>query len=77
MGIGGRRRVGIELRCDDTARDTAGDTTFDAALDPALPTIVAGDFNESERGDAVAWLGERGFSSVLPQFDRLATTWPR
>lgn len=48
---------------------------FGAALDPALPTIVAGDFNESERGDAVAWLGERGFSSVLPQFDRLATTW--
>lgn len=49
--------------------------TFGAALDPALPTIVAGDFNESERGDAVEWLGQRGFASVLPQFDPLATTW--
>lgn len=48
---------------------------FGATLDPDMPTIVAGDFNESERGDAVEWLGERGFTSVLPQFDRAAVTW--
>lgn len=31
--------------------------------------IIAGDFNENEHGDAMQWLGARGYASVLPQFD--------
>jgi endonuclease/exonuclease/phosphatase family metal-dependent hydrolase len=40
-----------------------------------LPTIVAGDFNENERGDAIDWLEARGFTSVLPMFEQSAVTW--
>jgi len=44
-------------------------------LDPALPTIVAGDFNEDERGRAIEFLAERGLRSALPQVEPRAKTW--
>lgn len=40
---------------------------FHAAFDPALPTIVAGDFNESSGGRAVGFLVDRGFRDALPE----------
>jgi endonuclease/exonuclease/phosphatase (EEP) superfamily protein YafD len=40
-----------------------------------IPTIVAGDFNESEGGDALTLLRERGFESALPQHHPAAHTW--
>jgi endonuclease/exonuclease/phosphatase family metal-dependent hydrolase len=42
---------------------------------PDLPTIVAGDFNESPDGDAVRLLEDRGFSNVLPMFKPGQFTW--
>jgi len=39
-----------------------------------VPTLVVGDFNESD-GDAVRWLRERGFRSVLPEFHPGLRTW--
>lgn len=48
---------------------------FWASVRTDLPTIVAGDFNENERGDAIEFLETRGFTSVLPQFEASATTW--
>jgi endonuclease/exonuclease/phosphatase (EEP) superfamily protein YafD len=50
-------------------------TAYHAALRDDLPTILAGDFNEDEDGDALAWLAARKFTSVLPRFDEDATTW--
>ncbi len=44
-------------------------------LDPSLPTIVAGDFNESAGGRAIVYLEERGFRSALPQFAGSQNTW--
>jgi endonuclease/exonuclease/phosphatase family metal-dependent hydrolase len=37
-------------------------------LEPNVPTLVAGDFNESEYGGAVTSLERRGFRSALPEF---------
>jgi len=48
---------------------------FSSSLRTDLPTIVAGDFNENERGDAIDWLEARGYTSVLPEFDANAVTW--
>jgi endonuclease/exonuclease/phosphatase (EEP) superfamily protein YafD len=48
---------------------------FWPAMRADLPTIVAGDFNENERGDAIDWLEDKGFASVLPQFADNAVTW--
>jgi endonuclease/exonuclease/phosphatase (EEP) superfamily protein YafD len=48
---------------------------FYPELQPALPTIVAGDFNESRSGGAVAFLEERGFRNALPQMDGPQSTW--
>ncbi len=39
-----------------------------AALDPGELTLIAGDFNESESGSALASLGRRGFRSALPEY---------
>ncbi len=44
-------------------------------LDPSLPTIVAGDFNESAGGRAIVYLEERGYRSALPQFAGSQNTW--
>jgi endonuclease/exonuclease/phosphatase (EEP) superfamily protein YafD len=45
------------------------------ALDPTLPTLVAGDFNESGGGRALKYLGERGFHNVLPAERGSTPTW--
>lgn len=42
---------------------------------PSVPTIVAGDFNESTGGAAVRLLEERGFTNVLPRFKPRQFTW--
>ncbi|MBN2494644.1 MAG: endonuclease/exonuclease/phosphatase family protein [Deltaproteobacteria bacterium] len=44
-------------------------------LDPDLPTLIAGDFNESRTGDAVARLRQRGYRSALPEFSPYQATW--
>lgn len=44
-------------------------------LDASLPTIVAGDFNESESGKAVGFLQGRGLKTALPEFHPGADTW--
>jgi endonuclease/exonuclease/phosphatase family metal-dependent hydrolase len=41
---------------------------YASRLEPGVPTLVAGDFNESEDGRAVSWLEARGFHSVVPDF---------
>lgn len=42
---------------------------------PDMPTIVAGDFNESPEGQAVRLLEGRGFTNVLPMFKPGQYTW--
>lgn len=49
--------------------------TYWAALDPEIPTIVAGDFNENEKGRAVSFLRSKGLESALPEFAPSAETW--
>jgi endonuclease/exonuclease/phosphatase (EEP) superfamily protein YafD len=48
---------------------------FTAALDPDLPTLIVGDFNESEDGGAFKFLAEKGFRSALSEFSPNAKTW--
>jgi endonuclease/exonuclease/phosphatase (EEP) superfamily protein YafD len=43
-------------------------------LDAGVPTLIAGDFNESESGGALRYLQDRGFRSTLPEFTD-ADTW--
>lgn len=45
------------------------------SLDPAIPTLVAGDFNEGTRGEAMRLLEARGLRTVLPEFHPSAKTW--
>jgi endonuclease/exonuclease/phosphatase (EEP) superfamily protein YafD len=49
--------------------------TYHAKLDASLPTLIAGDFNENDSGRALEYLRERGYRSVLPEFDDDANTW--
>lgn len=42
-----------------------------------LPMLVAGDFNESPKGDAVRWLEARGFRNALPLYRPGQFTWQR
>jgi endonuclease/exonuclease/phosphatase (EEP) superfamily protein YafD len=49
--------------------------TFLESLDRALPTLVAGDFNESNSGRAVRLLAENGLVSALPEFSPGQRTW--
>jgi endonuclease/exonuclease/phosphatase (EEP) superfamily protein YafD len=44
-------------------------------LQPVLPTVVAGDFNEGDGGQAVGFVRHKGFTDALPEFDRKASTW--
>jgi endonuclease/exonuclease/phosphatase family metal-dependent hydrolase len=44
-------------------------------LDSTLPTIVLGDFNENDTGDALRYLSEQGLANCLGQFDRRTNTW--
>jgi endonuclease/exonuclease/phosphatase (EEP) superfamily protein YafD len=48
---------------------------FWRAVDPQLPTIVAGDFNESDNGRAIGYLERQGLRSALPEVSPRATTW--
>ena len=45
-----------------------------AHLDAGVPTLIAGDFNESESGGALEYLADQGFRSSLPEFSD-ADTW--
>jgi endonuclease/exonuclease/phosphatase family metal-dependent hydrolase len=47
---------------------------FVAQLDPALPTLIVGDFNETD-GQAMRFLASRGLQSALPAFQPDAHTW--
>ena len=40
-----------------------------------VPLLVAGDFNETERGPVLAWLESHGLRNALSQFDRSTPTW--
>jgi hypothetical protein len=44
-------------------------------VDGSLPTVIAGDFNESPKGDAVRVLEQRGFRNALPLFHPGQPTW--
>ncbi len=46
-----------------------------SATRPGLPTLIVGDFNEAEDGQAIGFLAERGLRSALPEFDPGAETW--
>jgi endonuclease/exonuclease/phosphatase (EEP) superfamily protein YafD len=50
-------------------------TAYCARLAPGLPTLVAGDFNEEEDGDATRFVMSRGMSSVLGRFVPRQPTW--
>ena len=47
---------------------------YASSLEPGLPTLIAGDFNESEQGGAIRWLEKRGLHSALPDFSH-DDTW--
>lgn len=49
--------------------------TYWDAIDRDKPVIVAGDFNENEKGRAVSFLRARGLESALPEFSPGAKTW--
>jgi len=44
-------------------------------LKPDLPTLVVGDFNEGDGGQAVGFVRHSGFTDALPEFDRKSSTW--
>lgn len=48
---------------------------FHARLRQNLPTIILGDFNENDAGQAVAWLKTKGFSDALSRVDTSTPTW--
>ena len=48
---------------------------FHKDLQPDIPTLIVGDFNEEDDGDAISWLEEKGMTNALPEFDRKSKTW--
>ena len=50
-------------------------TALKARMNSKLPSIIVGDFNESDSGDAVRYLEGQGMHNALPQFDRKGKTW--
>jgi len=44
-------------------------------LDPKLLTLIVGDFNERNDGNATRFLTSQGYVDALPQFDRDTPTW--
>ncbi|MDP6542993.1 MAG: endonuclease/exonuclease/phosphatase family protein [Phycisphaerae bacterium] len=44
-------------------------------MDSKRPRLVVGDFNENDSGGGIAWLGKRGFTDALSQFDTSSNTW--
>lgn len=49
--------------------------TYLARIDPNLPTIVAGDFNESDTSRACKRLEQDEYVNALRKFDRKSPTW--
>jgi endonuclease/exonuclease/phosphatase family metal-dependent hydrolase len=49
--------------------------TYLGRIDPDVPTIVAGDFNEHDRGKACKRLERDGYVNALRLFDRKSPTW--
>jgi len=49
--------------------------SFYARLVPDLPTLIAGDFNEEEDGNAVKFLLEKGMTSALQRYAPQRPTW--
>lgn len=72
MSDGGSWVAGYFTTRDDRRAEIEA---FWSALDPELPTIIAGDFNEDEKGRAIAFLAEKGLRSALPQVEPRAKTW--
>lgn len=48
---------------------------FIKQLVPNLPTVIVGDFNEGDKGKAMAWLKATGFEDALPKFNKRSKTW--
>jgi endonuclease/exonuclease/phosphatase (EEP) superfamily protein YafD len=48
---------------------------FYARVRPDAALIVAGDFNEGEKGGVLDWLRRKGMRNALPEFDRSTPTW--
>jgi endonuclease/exonuclease/phosphatase (EEP) superfamily protein YafD len=69
----GRFTIGSYLSTGHIRQDELG-ASF-SRLDPAPPTLVLGDLNEGDGGEAVDWLKKRGFTDALPEFDRHGNTW--
>jgi endonuclease/exonuclease/phosphatase family metal-dependent hydrolase len=46
---------------------------FYPARKTGLPTLVVGDFNDTQNCAAIKWLKGQGMANALPQFDRLQT----
>jgi endonuclease/exonuclease/phosphatase family metal-dependent hydrolase len=42
---------------------------------PQVPTLVMGDFNDTENSPVIRWLEARGLTNALPQFDHYSPTW--
>jgi len=42
---------------------------------PGLPTLVVGDFNDTQNCAAIKWLKRQQMTNALPQFDRHSDTW--
>jgi vancomycin resistance protein VanJ len=73
MSDGGSWVVGYFSTRDDRMREMG--TFFSQLPTHDLPMIVAGDFNENEKGRAIDLLGRKGLKSALPRFDPRAVTW--
>ena len=49
--------------------------TYKGQAEAGIPTIVAGDFNENQKGKAVRWLEARGFQNALRLYRPRQHTW--
>ena len=48
---------------------------FYAERQPDVPTLVVGDFNDTEHSAVIRWLNSQGMTNALPEFDRHTPTW--
>jgi len=65
----------LQVLAETAAERRAQIEAYWKALAPELPTVIAGDFNESRTGDAVSFLTAHGLTSALAAIDPDATTW--
>ncbi len=69
LGDGGANVAGVLSGMVTTPRIRRSQIAhYTANLEPGMPTLVAGDFNESEQGAALRWLEQRGLHTSLPDF---------